>query len=160
MTPRISIFGELSSRLIDPCNFYFAKFFINSEIYFSNGRVYSRLNYIGCVKSYNSDLDRICFFVLNSLSSDWFNLTFNVSARPFNHTCQPPEKIKSNLETLYFALHPPPPHPRMSTAATPPLPPPTAPTNCLRTLYDILHDVHGIKMRFHHCHNELIFVID
>ena len=55
-----------------------------------------------------------------------------------------------------------PPNPRMSTAPTPPLPPPPppAPKNCLRTLYDVLHDVHGIKMHFHHCNDELIFVID
>ena len=43
----------------------------------------------------------------------------------------------------------------MSTAPTPPPPP----TNCLRTLYDVLHEVNGIKMRFHHCNDELIFVI-
>ena len=35
-----------------------------------------------------------------------------------------------------------------------------APTNCLRTLYDVLHEVYGIKMRFHHCNDKLIFVID
>ena len=61
------------------------------------------------------------------------------------HTCQPPEIL--NLETLYFALHPPPS-------------PTFAPTNCLRTLYDVLHELHGIKMSFRHCNEELIFVID
>ena len=40
------------------------------------------------------------------------------------------------------------------TPRPPPTPPPPAPTNCLRTLYDILHEVHGIKMRFHHCNDE------
>ena len=44
LTPRISIFWKLSSRLIGLCNFYFAKFLIIWEINFSNGRVYSRSN--------------------------------------------------------------------------------------------------------------------
>ena len=59
------------------------------------------------------------------------------------------------LSILHY-IHPPPPNVnRINT----PTPHPT-PTNCLRTLYDVLHDVHGIKMRFHHCNDELIFVID
>ena len=53
----------------------------------------------------------------------------------------------------------PPPTPECQQHQHPHSPPP-APTNCLRTLYDVLHDVHGIKIRFHHCNDELIFVID
>ena len=44
LTPRISIFWKLSSRLIGLCNFYFAKFLIIWQINYSNGRVYSRSN--------------------------------------------------------------------------------------------------------------------
>ena len=65
------------------------------------------------------------------------------------HTCQPPE-----IWTLYFALHPP-PLPECQQHQHP-NPPPPAPTNCLRTLYDVLHEVHGIKI---HCNDELIFVM-
>ena len=61
--------------------------------------------------------------------------------------------LKSGLSILHYT----PPHPpRMSTAPTPQTPPPPAPTNCLRTLYDVLHEVHGIKI---HCNDELIFVM-
>ena len=30
----------------------------------------------------------------------------------------------------------------------------------LRTLHEVLHDVHTIKIRFHHCNDEIIFVSD
>ena len=56
-----------------------------------------------------------------------------------------------------FCTTPPPPNVNTTNTSTPP---PPAPTNCLRALYDVLHDAHGIKMRFHHCNDELIFFID
>ena len=76
------------------------------------------------------------FFYSVMIRVRWIAISFVMRQR---HTCQPP----------------PPPDPRMSTAPTPPLPRPPGPTNCLRTLYDVLHDVHGIKMSFHHCNDEL-----
>ena len=60
------------------------------------------------------------------------------------------------LSILHYALHPP-PTPKCQQHQHPHSPPPV-PTNCLRTLYDVLHDVHGIKMRFHRCNDEQIFV--
>ena len=42
LTPWISIFWKLRSRMIDFCNFYFGKFFITWEINFWNNWVYSR----------------------------------------------------------------------------------------------------------------------
>lgn len=53
---------------------------------------------------------------------------------------------QSVLETLYFALHPLPPPPECQQHQHPP------PTNCpqpwLRTLYDVLHEVHVSKFAF------------
>ena len=60
------------------------------------------------------------------------------------------------LSILHYTPLPSPPN--VNSTKTP-IPPPV-PTNCLRTLYDILHEVYGIKMRFHHCNDKLIFVID
>ena len=69
------------------------------------------------------------------------------------------EDLKSG-DSLFCTTHyTPPPTPECQQHQHPHSPPPV-PTNCLRTLYDVLHDVHGIKMRFHHCNDELIFVID
>ena len=62
-------------------------------------------------------------------------------------------------DSLFCTTPPPPPTPECQQHQHPHSPTP-APTNCLRTFCDILHDVHGIKMRFHHCNDELIFVID
>ena len=59
------------------------------------------------------------------------------------------------LSILHYT--PPPPTPPNVNSTNTPLP---APTNCLMTLYDVLHQVHGIKMRFDHRNDELIFVID
>ena len=61
-----------------------------------------------------------------------------------------------NLATLYFAL------PRMSTAPqTPNSPPPahmlTQPP-WIRPLCEVVHEVHAIKIHFHHCNDEIIFV--
>ena len=53
-----------------------------------------------------------------------------------------------------FCTTPPPPTPECQQHQHPTHPPFPMPTNCLRTLYDILHEVHGIKMRFHHCNDE------
>ena len=66
------------------------------------------------------------------------------------------------LSILHYTPHPhpPPPECQQHQHPQPSTPPPPAPTNCLRTLYDVLHEVHGIKMRFHYCDDELIFVID
>ena len=63
--------------------------------------------------------------------------------------------LKSGLSILHYI--PQPPNVNSTNTPTPPSPPPK---NCLRTLHDVLHDVHGIKMHFHHCNDELIFVID
>ena len=91
-----------------------------------------------------------------SLLLEWFT-PFFVAIIPSLRI--PANLRKSKIWRLSILHYTPPPPPRMSTAPTPPLPRPT-PTNCLRTLYTVLHDVHGIKMRFHHCNDELIFVID
>ena len=66
MSPQISIFWKLSSRLIGLCNFYFAKFLIIWEINFSNGRVYSRSNTLNL-----SMLFMVSNFFSAKMSSKW-----------------------------------------------------------------------------------------
>ena len=57
-----------------------------------------------------------------------------------------------NLATLYFAL------PRMSTAPQTPNPPPPAymltQPLWIRPLCEVVHEVHAIKIHFHHCNDE------
>ena len=65
LTPRMSIFWKLSSRLIGLCNFYFAKLLIIWEINFSHGRVYSRSNTL-------SSLLFIIMFLVELIASSYF----------------------------------------------------------------------------------------
>lgn len=84
----------------------------------------------------------------------------------------------ANLQrTLYFALHPPwmstaPPAPPPSSPppSSPPSPPPHTPTNWpsrqiitwewLRALYEVLHELHTLKIHYCHCNDKIIFVRD
>ena len=50
-----------------------------------------------------------------------------------------------------FCTTPPTPTPECQQHRHPPTPRLPVPTNCLRTLYEVLHEVYGIKMGFHHC---------
>ena len=57
----------------------------------------------------------------------------------------------------FLALAPLPP-PLISRNPNPNSPPP--PQEWLRTLYEVLHEIHTIKICIHHCNEEIVFVSD
>ena len=75
------------------------------------------------------------------------------------HVHIPANLRRSKIWRFYFALHPPTPTPECQQHQHPQTSPPHQQI-ALGHLYDILNDVHEIKMRFHHCNDELIVVID
>ena len=92
--------------------------------------------------------------------STWIFRIFREIMSPDPLTYLPTSGDLKSGDSLFCITPPPPPTPECQPHQHPHRSPPPAPTNCLRTLYDVLHEVHGIKMRFHHCNDKLIFVIE
>ena len=72
----------------------------------------------------------------------------------------PANPRRSKIWRLSILHYTPPPAPPNVNSTNTPLPPLHQQIALGHYNYDILHDVHGIKMCFHHCNDELIFVID